>query len=61
MADESMLALPGLSPLQYTLTFYIRYMDMVKELVKKLNKGEQISLKIMFKKAFLFYSISYFL
>lgn len=39
MADESMQALPGLQPLQYTLGFYLQYMDKVKELVKALQKG----------------------
>lgn len=39
MADESMLALPGLKPLAYTPAFYARYMDQVKGIVKQLNKG----------------------
>lgn len=42
MADESMLALPGLKPLAYTLGFYNQYMDQVKGIVKQLNKGISI-------------------
>jgi len=42
MADESMLALPGLKPLAYTLGFYNQYMDHVKGIVKQLNKGISI-------------------
>ncbi|XP_069125089.1 uncharacterized protein [Argopecten irradians] len=41
MADESMLAIPGLAPLQYTLPFYNEFMDNVKSLTKKLNKDQQ--------------------
>ena len=38
MADEAMLALPGLQPLQYTLPFYIRYAEQVKIISKRLSK-----------------------
>ena len=38
MADESMLAIPGLSPLQYTPAHYNRYAEQVKACVKRLNK-----------------------
>ncbi|XP_032086147.1 uncharacterized protein LOC116517360 [Thamnophis elegans] len=39
MADEVMETLPGLGPLQYTLKYYLLYMDRIQNLVKKLNKG----------------------
>ncbi|KAK3090723.1 hypothetical protein FSP39_014102 [Pinctada imbricata] len=39
MADESMLALPGLQPLQYTLNFYMSYMEQVKAITKRLQSG----------------------
>lgn len=39
MADESMQALPGLMPLQYTLGFYLQYMDQIKQILKILQKG----------------------
>lgn len=39
MADESMLPLPGMQPISYTLGFYLKYMDEVKTLVKRLNKA----------------------
>ncbi|CAG2230107.1 unnamed protein product [Mytilus edulis] len=42
MADESMLALPGLKPLAYTPAFYARYMDQVKGIVKQLNKEASV-------------------
>ena len=38
MADESMLALPGLQPIKYDLPFYREYLKRVKTLVKELNK-----------------------
>lgn len=38
MADESMLAIPGLSPLQYTPPFYNRYAEQIKACVDRLNK-----------------------
>ncbi|XP_060073052.1 uncharacterized protein LOC132552877 [Ylistrum balloti] len=41
MADESMLAIPGLAPLQYTLPFYNQFMDHVKSITKTLNKDQQ--------------------
>ncbi|XP_061191562.1 uncharacterized protein LOC133199710 [Saccostrea echinata] len=41
MADESMQALPGLQPLQYTLGFYLQYMDKIKHLMKILQKGDK--------------------
>lgn len=39
MADESMLAIPGLAPLQYTLPAYTQYMDQVTTITKQLNKS----------------------
>ncbi|OWF45482.1 hypothetical protein KP79_PYT06269 [Mizuhopecten yessoensis] len=41
MADESMLAIPELAPLQYTLPFYNQYMDYVTTITKKLNKDQE--------------------
>ena len=41
MADESMQALPGLQPLQYTVGFYLQYMDKIKPILKILQKGIQ--------------------
>ncbi|XP_062589644.1 uncharacterized protein LOC134251277 [Saccostrea cucullata] len=41
MADESMQALPGLQPLQYTTGFYLQYMDQIKQLMKMLQKGDK--------------------
>ncbi|KAL3876088.1 hypothetical protein ACJMK2_033969 [Sinanodonta woodiana] len=38
MADESMMALPGLQPISYNLKFYLMYMDQVKAIVRKLNE-----------------------
>lgn len=38
MADESMLAIPGLQPLQYTLSFYRNYVKEVNQIKKSLNK-----------------------
>uniref|UniRef100_A0A8C5SXD8 Uncharacterized protein n=1 Tax=Laticauda laticaudata TaxID=8630 RepID=A0A8C5SXD8_LATLA len=38
MADEVMEILPGLGPLQYTLKYYLLYMDKIQSCVKKLNK-----------------------
>ena len=38
MADESMLSIPGLTPLAYTEAAYNRYTSEVKECVKRLNK-----------------------
>lgn len=40
MADESMLAIPGLSPLQYTPPFYNRYAEQIKACVDRLNKED---------------------
>ncbi|XP_033742122.1 uncharacterized protein LOC117328725 isoform X2 [Pecten maximus] len=45
MADESMLAIPGLAPLQYTLPFYNEFMDHVKSITKKLNKDQDDGIK----------------
>ncbi|XP_052686198.1 uncharacterized protein LOC128165574 [Crassostrea angulata] len=41
MADESMQALPGLMPLQYTLGFYLQYMDQIKQILKILQKEDK--------------------
>ncbi|XP_072022117.1 uncharacterized protein [Amphiura filiformis] len=43
MADESMLAIPGLTPLQYTPSHYGRYAEQVKACVKRLNKEDSSS------------------
>lgn len=43
MADESMSALPGMQPLQYTLPFFLSYMEEINRVVKRLNKGENNS------------------
>ncbi|XP_064595154.1 uncharacterized protein LOC135461838 [Liolophura sinensis] len=40
MADESMLAIPGLQPLQYTLSFYRTYVKEVSQIRKSLNKKD---------------------
>ncbi|KAK7501284.1 hypothetical protein BaRGS_00007409 [Batillaria attramentaria] len=40
MADESMIALPGLQPLQYTLSAFRTYADQVQELTKDLQKQD---------------------
>ena len=38
MADESILAIPGLTAIKYDLNFYKEYLDCVAKLVKDLNK-----------------------
>ncbi|XP_022316799.2 uncharacterized protein LOC111120371 [Crassostrea virginica] len=41
MADESMQALSGLQPLQYTVGFYLQYMDKIKPILKILQKEDK--------------------
>ncbi|XP_052262992.1 uncharacterized protein LOC127866488 isoform X2 [Dreissena polymorpha] len=38
MADECLLAFPGLQPIKYDLPFYMAYIDKVKPICKQLNK-----------------------
>ena len=38
MADESILAIPGLTAIKYDLNFYKEYLGCVTKLVKDLNK-----------------------
>ncbi|XP_006816334.1 uncharacterized protein LOC100371869 [Saccoglossus kowalevskii] len=40
MADESMLAFPELTPLEYTLKQYMRYIEVVNKIVKRLHKED---------------------
>ncbi|XP_019640370.1 PREDICTED: uncharacterized protein LOC109482116 [Branchiostoma belcheri] len=40
MADESMLSIPGLGPVQYTLPYFLKYLDHIKKCCKRLNKQD---------------------
>ncbi|XP_078612177.1 uncharacterized protein LOC144882327 isoform X2 [Branchiostoma floridae x Branchiostoma japonicum] len=40
MADESMLSIPGLGPIQYTLPYFLKYLDHIKKCCKRLNKQD---------------------
>ena len=46
MADESMLALPGLQPIKYDLPFFREYLKRVTGLVKELNKQGKLSYRL---------------
>ncbi|CAH1795666.1 unnamed protein product [Owenia fusiformis] len=42
MADESMLAIPGLQPLQYTLNHYVSYVAQIESCMERLNKEDDM-------------------
>ncbi|XP_069496623.1 uncharacterized protein [Ambystoma mexicanum] len=39
LADEAVLAIPGLPPVQYTLKYYLLYLDKVRSCVRRLKKA----------------------
>ena len=69
MADEAMLAIPGLQPLDYTLKHYMNYATHIKACLKKLNAkgefwsgtfGQAFPEKLAFRQAQKFHEIFYF-
>ena len=47
MADEAILAIPGLGKIDYNLKYYMRYLEKIQQCVKKLNKKGILCFKTM--------------